>query len=204
MIRRLKNLPYERLRELWLFSLEKKRLLGDFIIDFQYSKRGYRKDQERLFIREYSDSTRVNGFKLKENEFYIVRTNFLLRHWKKLPRGAVDASSLKDFDARLDEYLDYLIYWNVSLPVKGELKQVSSDPNHSMTLILHSSIYVVLPQKYASTNIRRNENLILCAFCLAVRDHFISLLYIILSKHFFRNSGWNFCPPYPYKSIVAI
>lgn len=78
MIRRLKNLPYERLRELWLFSLEKKRLLGDFIIDFQYSKRGYRKDQERLFIREYSDSTRVNGFKLKENEFYIVRTNFFV------------------------------------------------------------------------------------------------------------------------------
>lgn len=71
------------------------------------------------------------------------------------------------------------------------------------SMILYSSIYVVLPHKYVSTNVRK-ENLFLCTFFLADKDHFISLLYAVLSKHFFRKSGWNFCPAHPYKSIVAV
>lgn len=72
------------------------------------------------------------------------------------------------------------------------------------SMIIYSSIYVVLPHKYVSTNVRRNENRFLCAFFLADKDHFISLLHAVLSKHFFRNCGWNFCPAHPYKSIVAV
>jgi len=62
MIRKTEHLSYEdRLRELGLFSLQKRRLWGDLIAAFQYLKGTYKRAGEGLFRRACSDRTRCNG-----------------------------------------------------------------------------------------------------------------------------------------------
>lgn len=70
IIRGLEHLPYQyRLRELGLFSLEKRRLWGDLIAAFQYLKEDNRKAGKGLFIKACNIWTRGNGFKLEEGSF---------------------------------------------------------------------------------------------------------------------------------------
>jgi len=110
MIRGLEHLFYEdRLRELGLLSLEKRRLRGDLIAAFQYLKGVYRKDGEGLFTR-----ARGNGFKLKEGRFSLdIRKKFftmrVVRPWHRLPREAVSAPSLEVSRARLAGALSNLV-----------------------------------------------------------------------------------------------
>ena len=52
------------MRELSLFSLDKRRLQGDLIVAFQYLKGVYKQEGEQLFMRVDSDRTRGNGLKL--------------------------------------------------------------------------------------------------------------------------------------------
>jgi len=78
MIRGLDHLSYnERLRELGLFSLEKRRLQGDMIAAFQYLKGAYKKDVDKLFSQACCNRTRGNGIKLKEGRFKLdIRQKF--------------------------------------------------------------------------------------------------------------------------------
>ncbi|KAJ7418450.1 hypothetical protein BTVI_29131 [Pitangus sulphuratus] len=115
IIRGMEHLSYEeRLSELELFRLEKRRLWRDLIAAFQYLKETYKKDGERPFTRACSDRTREKGFKLKETRFRLdIGKKFLtvrvVRHWKRLSREAVDDKSLDVSKARLDGALSNLV-----------------------------------------------------------------------------------------------
>ena len=116
MIRGLEHLPYkDRLRELGLFSLEKRKLWGNLVVAFQYLKGAYRKAGEGLYMRACSDRTRNNGYNLEEVRFRLdIRKKFftvmMVRYWNRLPREAVDATSLEALKARLDGALSNLVY----------------------------------------------------------------------------------------------
>ena len=111
MIRGLEHLSYgKRLRELGLFSLEKRRPWGELIASFQYLKGAYKQEGVRLFTWVDNDRTRGNGFKLIQGRFRRkFFTQRVVTHWNKLPKVIVDAPSLEAFKARLDVALGSLV-----------------------------------------------------------------------------------------------
>ena len=125
MIGGLEPLSYEeRLRELGLFSLEKKRLWGDLIAAL---KGAYKQEGEGLLMRMDSDRTRGNGLKLRQGRFGLdirrkLFTQRVVMHWNKLPKEVVDAPSLEAFKARLDVALGSLVWRLVPLHIAWGLK----------------------------------------------------------------------------------
>ncbi|MFV0960699.1 hypothetical protein QML37_30210, partial [Klebsiella pneumoniae] len=86
MLQGIKHVSYEdRLRELGLFSLEKR---PDSSLSV--SKGCCKKEGDRLFSRDHCDRIRGNDFKLKEGRFRLdVRilmffTTRVVRHWHRL------------------------------------------------------------------------------------------------------------------------
>ena len=128
MIRGLEHLYCEeRLRELCLFSLEKRRLQGDLIVAFQYLKGVYKQEGEWLFTGVDSDRTRGNGFKVRQGRFRLdMRGKFftpkVVTHGNRLLQGVVDAPSLQAFKARLDVALGSLVWWLATLHIARGLK----------------------------------------------------------------------------------
>ena len=108
MIRGLEHLSCaERLRELGLFSLEKRRLWGDLIAALQYLKGTYKQETECLFKIVDRDRAMGNSLKPRQEEFRLdIRRKFstwrVVTHWNKLPKEVVDAPSLEAFEASLD------------------------------------------------------------------------------------------------------
>ena len=78
MILGLEHLSYEqRLKELCLFSPEKRKPQGDLTAVFRYLQGVYKQERNQLFTRVGSNMTRGNEFILKEKRFRLdVRGSF--------------------------------------------------------------------------------------------------------------------------------
>lgn len=76
------------MKELGLFSSQKRRLQVDLIATFQYLKETYREAGKALFRRVYGDRMRGNDLKLRQPSFRLdLRKKFftirVLKYWSR-------------------------------------------------------------------------------------------------------------------------
>ncbi|XP_059831389.1 uncharacterized protein LOC132397106 [Hypanus sabinus] len=114
MLPGLESMDYDqRLRELGLYSLEKRRMRGDMIEVYKILRGIDRVDSQRLFPRAPLLSTRGHGFKLSGGRFKgDIRGRFYTQRvvgaWNALPESVVEADTLVKLKRLLDRYMEEL------------------------------------------------------------------------------------------------
>jgi len=97
----------ERLRELGLFSLEKRRLRWDLINVHKYLREGCREDRARLFMAP-SAMTRGSGHKVEQKRLRLsIRQLFcavaVTERWHRLPSELADSPLWRSSTATMTE-----------------------------------------------------------------------------------------------------
>lgn len=111
----MQHLSYkERLKQLGLFSLQKRQVRWDLINVYKYLIGGYQREVTRLFSVVASNGIQGNSQKLMNRDFHLnMRMNFftvqVTTYWNSLPREVVESLSMEIFKNHLDAILCHML-----------------------------------------------------------------------------------------------